>query len=86
MRPSPSLSETIASLPTPAGWVLTNPPYGARVGGRDLRDLYATLGTVTAQGWRLGLLHADPKLAGHTGVRLSERFRTDNGGISLRYR
>jgi putative N6-adenine-specific DNA methylase len=80
-----SLSETIAALPEPAGWVLTNPPYGARVGGRDLRDLYATLGTVTAAGWRLGLLSADHKLAGHTGARLSERFRTDNGGIPVTF-
>jgi putative N6-adenine-specific DNA methylase len=80
-----SLSETIATLAEPAGWVLANPPYGARVGGRDLRDLYATLGTVTARGWRLGLLSADHKLAGHTGARLSERFRTDNGGIPVTF-
>ncbi|GAC1518024.1 MAG: RNA methyltransferase [Acidimicrobiales bacterium] len=70
-----------------AGWVVTNPPYGKRVGGDDLRDLYATLGRVVRDrgDWRVGMLVADSGLARHTGLRLEERLRTDNGGIPVRY-
>lgn len=45
-----SLSDAPRHLAAPApGWVLTNPPYGERVGGetgRDLRDLYAAFGAL----------------------------------------
>lgn len=70
------------------GFVVANPPYGARVtGGRDLRDLYAALGKRLREGfagWHVGLLVADPVLAGHTGLVLTERLRTGNGGIPVR--
>ena len=35
-------------LPTRAGWLVTNPPYGERVGGPDLRNLYDRFGAGTA--------------------------------------
>jgi putative N6-adenine-specific DNA methylase len=80
----------------PPGWMITNPPYGRRVvGGRtvgtadvsDLRNLYARLGTVatdTLSGWDVALLVADERMAGHTGLDLAERWRSDNGGISVK--
>jgi putative N6-adenine-specific DNA methylase len=77
------IAETLSSLPSPPGWIVTNPPYGARVGGGDLRDLYATLGR--APGWRVGLLAADRALAGHLGRPLAEAFRTTNGGIPVTF-
>ena len=44
-----SLSESLAELDDAGrapGWILTNPPYGVRVGDdRDLRDLYAVSAT-----------------------------------------
>ena len=68
--------------------VITNPPYGHRVGGTgtgDLRDLYATLGRrVTEAGARLVVLVADRRLAGATGLELEELFVVDNGGIGVR--
>ena len=75
--------------PTPLGrLVITNPPYGHRVGGTgkgDLRDLYATLGRqVTAAGARLVVLVADRRLADATGLELDELFVVDNGGIGVR--
>lgn len=74
---------------TPDGWLITNPPFGTRVqGGRDLRDLYARLGDVvraTIPGWRVGLLVADPRLAGHTRLPLTESLRTTTGGIAVRF-
>jgi putative N6-adenine-specific DNA methylase len=86
-----SLSGSIAQLgdiSSGEGWILTNPPYGVRVGeGTDLRDLYATLGTAlkTKRGWRLGLLTSDAALAGQMRIPLRPRFRTSNGGIPVSF-
>ncbi len=68
------------------GWVITNPPYGGRVGGPDLRDLYARFGQVLREqvpGWHVGLLVADHRLAGQTKVRLEEQLRFANGGLHV---
>src|SRR4051812_1312507 len=67
------------------GWVLTNPPYGVRVGdGHQLRDLYATLGTVLSRsGWNLGILSADEGLAHQLNIPLRRRLHTQNGGIPV---
>jgi putative N6-adenine-specific DNA methylase len=68
------------------GWILTNPPYGIRVGGSgDLRNLYATLGSAVRQspGWRLGVLTSDVDLVHHSQLRMSPRFSTSNGGIPV---
>ncbi len=75
-------------VPPVPGWLVTNPPYGARVGERNrLRDLYAQLGNVARRrlpGWRLALLSAHPMLEGHTGLELTERLAFSNGGIRVR--
>lgn len=74
----------------PRGLVLTNPPYGVRVGGggaRDLRDLYARLGAVLRRDfgdWKFAMLSPDRRLEGQLGVRLREVLRTRNGGIDVR--
>jgi putative N6-adenine-specific DNA methylase len=70
------------------GWIITNPPYGVRVGeGADLRNLYATLGnSVKAKaGWRVGVLAAEDALAGQMRVPLRSRFESRNGGIPVRF-
>lgn len=70
------------------GWIVTNPPYGARIGDRrPLRDLYARIGQVARgpfAGWGLALLTGAPELAAQLAVELSERFVTTNGGIRVR--
>jgi putative N6-adenine-specific DNA methylase len=70
------------------GHVITNPPYGVRVGDRRaLRTLYATLGgtiAATLPGWNVTLLAADDALAAATGLPLVERLATRNGGIPVR--
>ncbi len=70
------------------GWVITNPPYGARIGERTgLRDLYAVLGRVLRERrphWHLGMLSADRMLERQTGIPLHEAVRTHNGGIPVR--
>lgn len=74
--------------PRGPGWLITNPPYGVRVGEREaLRDLFATLGRVARErlpGWTVALLSADRRLEAQTGLALEERLSTNNGGIPVR--
>jgi putative N6-adenine-specific DNA methylase len=77
----------VAPPPGP-GWIVTNPPYGVRVGERQrLRDLYAQLGNVARRccpGWEVAFLAAHPELERQTGLELTPRFATENGGIRVR--
>lgn len=70
------------------GFLVSNPPYGVRVGEHDrLRNLYAQIGNVARErlgGWTVGLLVADQRLQSQTRLGLVERFRTRNGGIPVR--
>ena len=74
--------------PPGPGWVVTNPPYGARVGERDsLRNLYSQLGKVLkakCPGWEVALLSADSHLDSRLGMRLATLLKTRNGGIAVR--
>ena len=71
----------------PPGLVVSNPPYGVRVGESDrLRNLYAQLGNALRakrSGWRLALFSADKQLERQTKLEFDERFRTKNGGIPV---
>ncbi|HEY4320452.1 MAG TPA: hypothetical protein VGM77_04660 [Gemmatimonadales bacterium] len=71
-----------------AGWIVTNPPYGARVGEKGrLRDLYATLGAVMRERrphWRLAMIGADRVLEGQLGIAMEDVAKTENGGIAVR--
>jgi putative N6-adenine-specific DNA methylase len=70
------------------GWVVTNPPYGVRVGEADrVRNLWARLGQVLrerAAGWRVALLSPEVALERQLGIPLREVARTTNGGIPVR--
>jgi putative N6-adenine-specific DNA methylase len=70
------------------GWIVTNPPYGVRVGeAKLLRDLYAKFGQLAGERYRLwtvALLSAEPKLIDATGLALEEALRFRNGGIPVR--
>lgn len=86
-----AVSSSIAQLEDVArgtGWILTNPPYGVRMGeSDDLRNLYARLGTElrTKQGWRAGILTSDAALIRQTRLSLVPRFSTSNGGIPVSF-
>lgn len=77
----------IAPPPGP-GWIVTNPPYGARVGDRRrLRDLYAQLGNVARRscpGWGVAFLAAHAELERQTGLNPIPVLSTENGGIRVR--
>lgn len=74
--------------PPDPGWLVSNPPYGLRVGESDgLRNLYSALGSVAKRelpGWTLALLSADRRLEAQVGIRFTEAIRTRNGGIPVR--
>lgn len=72
--------------PTTGGWVITNPPYGIRV-GTDVRNLYSKLGAVirVAPAWRLGMLSAAPALDRQLRLSLERVFDTRNGGIPVHF-
>jgi putative N6-adenine-specific DNA methylase len=87
------LEEKVISRITPpagevAGAIVTNPPYGVRVGDRDaLRNLYAQLGNVARErfrGWSVTVLSADLRLEGQIGGKLETLLQTKNGGIPVR--
>ncbi|MGR3572615.1 THUMP domain-containing class I SAM-dependent RNA methyltransferase [Brevirhabdus sp.] len=59
------------------GLVIVNPPYGGRIGNKNLLyALYGTLGQVLSArfaGWRVGLVTSEPGLAKATGLRFTDR-------------
>ncbi|MEP7380395.1 MAG: class I SAM-dependent RNA methyltransferase [Gemmatimonadota bacterium] len=84
----------VSSLALPAevtgvGSVVTNPPYGVRVGeAGELRNLYARTGAVlrtVCPGWTLALVSADRRLVGELGIPLVDRLRTSNGGLPVTF-
>ena len=74
---------------SPAGWLVTNPPYGVRVSeGKDLRNLYAQFGNLLRArfgGWKAGFLCNDRALAGQVGLPLEPALRFANGGIPVTF-
>lgn len=74
--------------PAARGWIVTNPPYGLRVGDRgELRNLYARFGAIARErcgGWTVAFLSADPALERATGLRVEPVLRTENGGLPVR--
>ncbi|HSA57667.1 MAG TPA: class I SAM-dependent RNA methyltransferase [Gemmatimonadaceae bacterium] len=85
------LAEVTEAIPPTGspGWMVTNPPYGVRLGQREeLRQLYADLGDVLRErfaGWHVGILSTDHRLDAQLRVPLLERLRTTNGGIRVHF-
>jgi putative N6-adenine-specific DNA methylase len=75
--------------PDSRGWLITNPPYGVRVGtGDTVRDLYAQLGNVARgvlPGWHVGFLSPDRALDAQPRIAVTPAFETTNGGIKVRF-
>ncbi|MEM6609198.1 MAG: class I SAM-dependent RNA methyltransferase [Pseudomonadota bacterium] len=83
--------QTVAELRPPEGppgLVITNPPYGARIGNRQmLFGLYGKLGQVLSSrfsGWRVGIVTSDGGLAKATGLDLAPGAPVDHSGTSVR--
>jgi putative N6-adenine-specific DNA methylase len=70
------------------GWLITNPPYGVRVGDTNVRNLYAQFGKVVRvhlPDWNIGMLSADVALERETNISFKRSFGTSNGGIPVRF-
>lgn len=72
----------------PPGLVITNPPYGQRLGGAKIGGLYAQFGAVMAErftGWRVALVTNEERLARATGLQWDAPGPfVDHGGIKIR--
>jgi 23S rRNA (guanine2445-N2)-methyltransferase / 23S rRNA (guanine2069-N7)-methyltransferase len=70
------------------GLVVTNPPYGERIGKEsDLAELYTELGSALREhfaGWQAAILTGNPPLARHLGVYAKRTHRVFNGDIECR--
>ena len=76
----------LAPPPGGPGLVLTNPPYGERIGGR-LQPLYGALGGALRArfgGWEVGIVCPDARLVGATGLALEGGPLIAHGGIKVR--
>ncbi|HEV8356357.1 MAG TPA: hypothetical protein VGQ17_06255 [Gemmatimonadales bacterium] len=70
------------------GFLITNPPFGARVGERrELRDLFARLGQLARRrcpGWTVAILSAHAEHARATGLPLEPVWSSTTGGLRVR--
>jgi putative N6-adenine-specific DNA methylase len=74
--------------PASTGHIVTNPPYGVRVGERaKLRGLYVQFGRMVRErcpGWEVTMLSPRPELEHATGLPFTSRLLTSNGGLRVR--
>ncbi|WP_250462487.1 bifunctional 23S rRNA (guanine(2069)-N(7))-methyltransferase RlmK/23S rRNA (guanine(2445)-N(2))-methyltransferase RlmL [Microbulbifer litoralis] len=67
------------------GLVLSNPPYGERLGEQEaLRETYAELGRqlkTEFAGWKVGIFTGNPELGFATGLRSHKQYQLYNGSI-----
>ncbi|MHB8136300.1 MAG: THUMP domain-containing class I SAM-dependent RNA methyltransferase [Anaerolineaceae bacterium] len=80
---------SLLESPSSSGWIVTNPPYGIRVSeNKDLRDLYARVGTLAKQNftsWHVSVLCSDDQLIANMGLQKPEKtIHLINGGISVK--
>jgi 23S rRNA (guanine2445-N2)-methyltransferase / 23S rRNA (guanine2069-N7)-methyltransferase len=82
------LSETLRPAGREMGLIVTNPPYGERIGAESgLPALYSELGTTLRerfQGWQAAILTGNPPLARNLGIYAKRTHRFYNGTIECR--
>lgn len=75
--------------PAPAGTIVTNPPYGDRLGeADDLAAWYPLLGDWLKRnfaGWEAWIISGDPLLPKLIGLKASRRIPLFNGSIETRF-
>ncbi|QEN07444.1 bifunctional 23S rRNA (guanine(2069)-N(7))-methyltransferase RlmK/23S rRNA (guanine(2445)-N(2))-methyltransferase RlmL [Oceanispirochaeta crateris] len=81
------LALTEAQMAAPGGLVVTNPPYGVRIGEKNaLYSLYRSLGDQTRspqfKGWNMSVISNDISLLGAIGLRQSRENKIMNGALS----
>jgi 23S rRNA (guanine2445-N2)-methyltransferase / 23S rRNA (guanine2069-N7)-methyltransferase len=72
-----------------SGLMVTNPPYGVRIGNSDgIEKLYDSLGrwmVENLQGWQAGVITSEKELARHTGLRALKVNTFYNGNIKCAF-
>jgi putative N6-adenine-specific DNA methylase len=75
--------------PTPVGTLVTNPPYGERIGeAEELAEWYPQLGDWLKRnfsGWEAWIISGDPLLPKLIGLKASRRIPLFNGPIETRF-
>jgi len=73
-------------MPLPHGLLLTNPPYGERLGDKhELAPLYRQLGEQMVgefSGWQAGIFTSELSLGKATGLRSHKRYSLWNGALA----
>jgi putative N6-adenine-specific DNA methylase len=76
------------SAPSAAGLLVTNPPYGVRIGEKEeLAEFYPRLGDVLKQkfdGWTAFIFSGDPELAKRIRLKPSRKTVLYNGALECR--
>jgi putative N6-adenine-specific DNA methylase len=76
------------SAPAASGMLVTNPPYGVRIGEKEKLDaFYPQLGTLLKQkfaGWTAFILSGDPDLAKLIRLKPSRKTVLYNGALECR--
>ncbi|MDH5711788.1 MAG: bifunctional 23S rRNA (guanine(2069)-N(7))-methyltransferase RlmK/23S rRNA (guanine(2445)-N(2))-methyltransferase RlmL [Gammaproteobacteria bacterium] len=79
------VSEPIADLPATKGLLVTNPPYGQRLGQvEQLKNIYYRIGQALKNnyaGWEAAVFTSSPELARFTGLRSHHKNTLYNGAI-----
>ena len=82
------LAKAQAANDAAPGLVVTNPPYGVRLGaGEDLSGLYARLGGRLVEafdGWTAAVLTSEPDLARATKLRSHKSYAFMNGAVETK--
>ncbi len=77
--------DVVRDLPDAAGLIVTNPPYGKRIGeSKQLKSLYLDLGTTLKTrfpGWNVALFTASHELAKFFGLRAHHKNTLYNGPL-----
>ena len=75
--------------PAPAGTIVTNPPYGERIGeAEDLAEWYPLLGDWLKKnfsGWQAWIISGDPLLPKLIGLKANRKIVLFNGQIETRF-
>jgi 23S rRNA G2445 N2-methylase RlmL len=78
-------AENFSPRPGWNAWIVTNPPYGERVGERgELRELYRRFGRLVrerCQGYRVALFSGQPELARALELVPARSIALKNGGL-----
>ncbi len=75
--------------PQPAGILVTNPPYGKRIGADDMNALYKTIGTTLKHvftGYHAWIIGYTDEYFSQIGLAPSQKVELNNGGLDCELR